>query len=40
VVGLGLADDAGDLAAFEDRASEPNLDLETAVRDLGERGKL
>jgi predicted transcriptional regulator len=35
-----LAEDADDLAAFEDRASEPDLDFETAVTDLRKRGKL
>jgi hypothetical protein len=39
-VRLSLADDADDLAAFEDRASEPNLDFETVVKDLRKRGKL
>jgi predicted transcriptional regulator len=35
-----LAEDADDLAAFEDRASQPDLDFETAVKDLRKRGKL
>ncbi|MGC9972947.1 MAG: CopG family transcriptional regulator [Bryobacteraceae bacterium] len=39
-VRLSLADDADDLAAFEDRTSEPNLDFETVVKDLRKRGKL
>lgn len=39
-VRLRLADDAEDLAAFEERASEPNLDFETVVRDLKQRGKI
>ncbi|MGA2327201.1 MAG: CopG family transcriptional regulator [Bryobacteraceae bacterium] len=39
-VRFSLAEDADDLAAFEDRASEPNLDFETVVKDLRKRGKL
>jgi hypothetical protein len=39
-VRFSLADDADDLAAFQDRASEPNLDFETVVKDLRKRGKL
>ena len=35
-----LAEDADDLAAFRDRAKEPNLDFETVVKDLRRRGKL
>jgi plasmid stability protein len=35
-----LADDADDLAAFGDRAKEPNLDFEALVKDLRRRGKL
>ena len=35
-----LAEDAGDLAAFDPRAAEPNLDFEDIVRDLKRRGKL
>ncbi|MBN2720984.1 MAG: CopG family transcriptional regulator [Proteobacteria bacterium] len=35
-----LAEDAGDLAAFDARAAEPNLDFEEVVRDLKARGKL
>jgi predicted transcriptional regulator len=35
-----LAEDAGDLAAFDARASEPNLDFEEVLRDLKERGVL
>lgn len=35
-----LAEDADDLAAFGDRAKEPNLDFETVVKDLRRRGKL
>lgn len=33
-----LSEDAEDLAAFEARASEPNLDFEEVVRDLKRRG--
>jgi hypothetical protein len=39
-VRLSLAEDADDLAAFEQRAREPNLDFETVVKDLRKRGKL
>jgi hypothetical protein len=35
-----LAEDADDLAAFEDRAREPDLDFETVVKDLRKRGHL
>ena len=35
-----LAADADDLAAFSDRAKEPNLDFEAVVKDLRRRGKL
>ena len=35
-----LTEDAEDLAAFEMRAAEPDLDFETVVRDLKERGKI
>jgi plasmid stability protein len=35
-----LADDADDLAAFGDRAKEPNLDFEALVKGLRRRGKL
>jgi len=35
-----LAEDADDLAAFGDRAKEPNLDFEAVVKDLRRRGKL
>ncbi len=31
---LALAEDAEDLAAFEDRAREPNLPFESVVKDL------
>jgi hypothetical protein len=39
-VKLRLADDAEDLAAFEERAGEPNLDFETVLQDLKRRGKI
>ena len=39
-VKLALAEDAGDLAAFEERASEPHLPFESVVRDLKRRGKI
>jgi hypothetical protein len=35
-----LAEDAEDLAAFQDRVREPNLAFEDVVRDLEKRGKL
>ena len=35
-----LAEDLEDLAAIEERASEPNLDFEDFVRSLQQRGKL
>jgi hypothetical protein len=35
-----LAEDAEDLAAFQDRVREPNLAFEDVVRDLKKRGKL
>ena len=35
-----LSEDAGDLAAFDARAAEPNLDFEEVVRDLKKRGVL
>ncbi len=35
-----LAEDAEDLAAFDDRASEPDLPFEGVVKELRERGKL
>lgn len=37
---LSLAEDAEDLAAFEERADEPDLPFERVVRDLKKRGKL
>jgi hypothetical protein len=39
-VKLTLAEDVEDLAAFEDRKREPNLDFEQFVRALKRRGKL
>jgi hypothetical protein len=39
-VQLALAEDAEDLAAFDERASEPNLPFESVVRDLKRRGKI
>jgi hypothetical protein len=35
-----LLKDAEDLAAFQSRAKEPNLDFETLLKDLRRRGKL
>ncbi len=35
-----LAEDAEDLAAFEERAKEPNLAFELVLKDLRRRGKL
>ena len=37
---LSLAEDAEDLAAFEERASEPNLSFEAVVKELKKRGKI
>ena len=39
-VKLALAEDAEDLAAFENRAREPNLPFERVVKDLKKRGKI
>ena len=39
-VQLSLAEDAEDLAAFEDRVNEPNLPYEKVVKDLKRRGKI
>jgi len=39
-VKLSLAEDAEDLAAFEGRASEPNLPFEAVVKELKKRGKI
>ncbi len=35
-----LLEDVDDLAAFDERAHEPNLDFETMLQDLKRRGKL
>ena len=35
-----LAEDAEDLAAFEDRANEPDLKFEDLLKDLKRRGKI
>ena len=35
-----LAEDAEDLAAFEDRAREPSLAFEEVLKDLKRRGKI
>ena len=35
-----LAEDAEDLAAFDERADEPNVDFEDFVKSLRRRGKL
>lgn len=39
-VKLVLAEDAEDLAAFAQRASEPNLPFEDVLQDLKRRGKI
>lgn len=39
-VKLTLSEDAEDLAAFEERAAEPNLPFEDVVKDLRRRGKI
>lgn len=39
-VRFNLAEDAEDLAAFEERANEPNLSFEDVLKDLRKRGKL
>jgi hypothetical protein len=39
-VKLTLAEDAEDLAAFEERAREPSLDFERYVKALRRRGKI
>jgi hypothetical protein len=39
-VKLHLAEDAEDLAAFEERAHEPNLPSEDVLKDLKQRGKI
>ena len=39
-VKLSLAEDAEDLAAFEERAIEPDLSFEDVVKDLKRSGKI
>jgi hypothetical protein len=39
-VRLSLSEDAEDIAAFKERASEPNLSFEDVLKDLRKRGKL
>jgi hypothetical protein len=39
-VRLRLAEDAEDLATFEERAKEPNLCFEAVLKNLRKRGKL
>ena len=39
-VELTLAEDAEDLSAFEERATEPDLPFESVVKDLKRRGKI
>jgi plasmid stability protein len=39
-VKLALAEDAEDLAAFEERAQEKSIDFEGVVRSLRRRGKI
>ena len=39
-VRASLAEDAEDLAAFEERAAEPSVSFERMVRDLRRRGKI
>ena len=39
-VKMSLAEDAEDLAAFEERAEEPNLLFEDVLKDLRKRGKI
>ena len=39
-VKLALAEDAEDLAAFEERVHEKSFDFETVVRSLRRRGKI
>ena len=39
-VRLTLSEDAEDIAAFEERAGEPNLSFEDVLKDLRKRGKL
>jgi len=37
---LSLAEDAEDLAAFDERAGEPDLPFEDVVKELRRRGKI
>ena len=39
-VKLALAEDAEDLAAFKERAHEPNMTFEDVLKDLRKRGKI
>lgn len=39
-VRFALVEDADDLAAFEDRANEPEVDFESFVRSLKRRGQI
>jgi hypothetical protein len=39
-VKLSLAEDMEDLAAFEERSSEPDLPFEEVLKDLKRRGKI
>ncbi|MSQ22533.1 MAG: CopG family transcriptional regulator [Dehalococcoidia bacterium] len=39
-VRLSLAEDAEDLAAFEERAGEPDLVFEDVLKDLKKRGRI
>lgn len=39
-VKISLAEDAEDLAAFEEHALEPNLSFEKVLKDLKRRGKI
>ena len=39
-VKFSLAEDAADLAAFEERSREPNLPFEEVLKDLRQRGKI
>jgi hypothetical protein len=39
-VRLSLSEDAEDLAAFEERAGEPNISFEDVLKDMKRSGKL
>ena len=39
-VKLSLAEDAIDLAAFQERKNEPNVDFETVLKSLKKNGKI